>query len=113
MSKIDQIEEMAKVIKSSLDGLGNGNFNFTGIEFSTMLAKALCAADVVEVRHGEWRDRYGEKYANRLYVCSLCEEVAPEGTVYDELDRPLRQQVLSPYCPNCGAKMNVENSKIN
>lgn len=64
--------------------------------------------DAAEVRHGKWRDRYGGKYANGLYVCSLCEEVAPEGTVYDELDRPLRQQVLSPYCPNCGAKMGVE-----
>lgn len=36
-----QIEEMAKVIKSSLDGLGCGNFNFTGDEISTMFAKAL------------------------------------------------------------------------
>lgn len=35
------IEEMAKVIKSSLDGLGIGNFNFTGDEISTMFAKAL------------------------------------------------------------------------
>lgn len=65
-------------------------------------------ADVVEVKHGEWRDRYDEKYANRLYECSLCGEVAPDGTVYDELERPLRQQILSPYCPNCGAKMDGE-----
>lgn len=36
-----QIEEMAKVIKSSLDGLGSGNFNFTGEEISTMFAKTL------------------------------------------------------------------------
>ncbi len=39
------IEEMAKVIKSSLDGLGVGNFNFTGNEISTMFAKALYHAD--------------------------------------------------------------------
>lgn len=65
-------------------------------------------ADVEEVRHGEWRDRYDEKYANRLYECSLCGEVAPDGTVYDELERPLRQQILSPYCPRCGAKMDGE-----
>ena len=36
-----QIEEMAKVIKSSMDNLGCGNFNFTGDEISTMFAKAL------------------------------------------------------------------------
>lgn len=70
-------------------------------------------ADVVEVRRGEWRDRYGEKYANRLYECSLCEEIAPEGTVYDELERPLRQQILSPYCPNCGAIMDGERREQN
>ena len=36
-----QIEGMAKVIVSSLVGLGNGNFNFTGDEIGTMFAKAL------------------------------------------------------------------------
>ena len=83
-----------------------------GVTLQSIIRK-LPTADGVEVRHGEWRDRYGEKYANRLYECSLCEEIAPEGTVYDELDRPLRQQVLSPYCPNCGAKMNGEGRTNN
>jgi hypothetical protein len=41
MSREKQIEEMAKVIKSSLDGLGSGSFNFTGDEISTMFAKHL------------------------------------------------------------------------
>ena len=45
------IEEMAKVIKSSLDGLGIGNFNFTGDEISTMFAKALYNAGY---RKQEW-----------------------------------------------------------
>ena len=62
MSK-DQIKEMAKVIKSSLEGLGSGNFNFTGDEFSIMLAKAIYAADYRKqsesvankrTNHGEW-----------------------------------------------------------
>ena len=44
MDKEKQIEEMARVIKSSLEGLGSGNFNFTGDEFSIMLAKAIYAA---------------------------------------------------------------------
>ena len=39
-----QIEEMAKVIKSSLDGLGSGNFNFTGDEISLMFAEAIYTA---------------------------------------------------------------------
>jgi hypothetical protein len=45
MNRDKQIEEMAKVIKSSLDGLGSGNFNFTGEEISAMFAKALYNAD--------------------------------------------------------------------
>ncbi|MBQ9760121.1 MAG: hypothetical protein IJW16_02100 [Clostridia bacterium] len=40
MSK-EQIEEMAKAIKSTLDGLGFGDFHFTGDEFSAMFAEAL------------------------------------------------------------------------
>lgn len=43
-SELEQIEEMAKVIKSSMVNLGCGNFNFTGDEISTMFAKALCNA---------------------------------------------------------------------
>ena len=49
------------------------------------------AADVVEVRHGEWR--YGDKYK----TCSLCSATTPicsSGTAYWN------------YCPNCGAEMN-------
>lgn len=41
MSREKQIEEIAKVIKSSLDGLGCGNFNFTGDEISIMFAEHL------------------------------------------------------------------------
>lgn len=40
-AKVKQIEEMAYVIKSSLDDLGQGDFKFTGYEISKMFAKAL------------------------------------------------------------------------
>jgi hypothetical protein len=67
--KEKQIEEMAKVIKSSLDGLGCGNFNFTGEEISTMFAKALYNAGY---RKQEWisvEDRLPENYRAVLVVC--------------------------------------------
>ena len=41
MNRDKQIGEMARVIKSSLEGLGSGNFNFTGDEISAMFAEAL------------------------------------------------------------------------
>ena len=65
-------------------------------------------ADVVEVRHGEWKDRYENKYANHLYECSLCGEIAPDGVKRSVLGNPEIIQVLSPYCPTCGAKMDGE-----
>lgn len=45
MNEEKQISEMAKVIKSSLDDLGSGVFNFTGYEIAVMFAKALYNAD--------------------------------------------------------------------
>jgi predicted RNA-binding Zn-ribbon protein involved in translation (DUF1610 family) len=62
-----------------------------------------------------WKDRYENKYANHYYECSACGKPALDRTVYDELRNPRQEQVLSPYCPNCGAKMDGENSenKIN
>ena len=82
------IEEMAKVIKSSLDGLGIGNFNFTGDEISTMFAKALYNAGYRKQGEGEWIIKKGGYY-QRL-VCSVCEKLSI--ATFD-------------YCPNCGAHM--------
>ena len=60
------------------------------------------AADVVEVRHGEWekdpiaiRDD-GEIYD---YRCSVCTARAHKGE-YGNYD------YITDYCPNCGAKMD-------
>lgn len=47
------------------------------------------AADVVEVRHGEWVICSDGYYP----YCSICKAEPKNG-------------VMSNYCPNCGAKMN-------
>ena len=44
--------------------------------FACQCAYFRNAADVVEVRHGEWIDYYENKFANHHYVCSLCKEAA-------------------------------------
>lgn len=65
------------------------------------LINAAPAADVVEVRHGQWEPRmqddgYGEYL---LYFCSKCGAVSPNST--------------RNYCQNCGAKMRVgEEEKL-
>ena len=49
------------------------------------------AADVAEVRHGEWiEDAYG------YFHCSEC------GYEHDSPEH------ITPYCPHCGAKMDEE-----
>ena len=48
--------------------------------------KAAPAADVVEVRHGVWKDTVTG------YVCSVCRS------------HEMTKRFL--YCPNCGAKMD-------
>ena len=70
--------------------------------------KQIPTADVVEVRHGEWKDRYENKFANHYYECSLCGNPALDRTVNNELGNPRQEQALSPFCPNCGAKMDGE-----
>ena len=50
----------------------------------------ILAADVAPVRHGKWLHR-----KNGVAYCSECEV----DTVEDETN----------YCPNCGAKMDLED----
>lgn len=63
------------------------------------IVNAMPAADVVEVRHGEWKEWWpgdcslimtGEEM---LWRCSLCEA---------------KYVSRHNYCPNCGAKMDEE-----
>ena len=58
---------------------------------AAMMADALPAADVVEVKHGRWLK---EIDSWRSRECSVCR------AVYSWDKTP-------PYCPNCGAKMDL------
>lgn len=70
------------------------------------ILKAAPAADVVEVRHGEWVDEYEGKYDNALYVCSVCRAKAFYMQVIDVLQNWHTIQARTPFCPCCGAKMD-------
>lgn len=91
MSKEKQIEEVAKVIKSSLEGLGSGNFNFTGDEFSIMLAKAIYASGYRKQSEGEWKKKTTYPMG---YTCSKCQNF---------------ETYKSPFCRLCGAHMRKED----
>lgn len=62
------------------------------------------AADVVEVRHGEWVIKTDD-YDNEYMMCSCCkDEFYPVDA--DTVDSTPN------YCPNCGAKMDGERKDI-
>lgn len=68
-------------------------------------AQILYNAGYRKQSEGEWKDRYNGKYANSIYECSLCKEKALWKIGINELGSPKITQTLSPFCPNCGAKM--------
>ena len=51
--------------------------------------------DAEEVKHGEWLNKNGE------LICSVCGNEALMDEVY----------YASPYCPDCGAKMDIEKGE--
>ena len=61
------------------------------------------AADVAPVRHGRWvHDENYESWVDK-YICSACNHHALTDGDY--------RHTLSNYCPNCGAKMDLEEQE--
>ena len=56
-------------------------------------------------KKGKWVDRYGGKYANPVYDCSVCGKTAPHRNTIDVLGNWRTEQFFANYCPNCGADM--------
>ena len=119
-----QIEEMAKIMLEQsqradvepvleIDGkeivLGeNATIILNNVleqAFIPFLAELLYNAGYRKERQGEWIDLYKGKYENKLYACSVCRKGAFLRVEADELNTPRTVQALTPYCPNCGAKM--------
>jgi hypothetical protein len=62
-------------------------------------------SDVQEVKHGKWVEWWDDNYLSYCHKCSECGAypLTKEETIHDE--------VLSAYCPNCGAKMDGGNNE--
>lgn len=63
------------------------------------------AADVAPARHGKWlNEDFPEKMAtvHGMAICSVCGELS------HKVEHGYN--VLSKYCPNCGAKMDKEKT---
>ena len=62
--------------------------------------KALPAADVAPVVHGKWTDKSTGRYGQMQSWCSTCGRNSGIGGIKSNQHKP--------YCPNCGAKMDLE-----
>lgn len=70
-----------------------------GLVFARMIIDKQSTADVQEIKHGKWIST-GNALGYTEYHCSECNN-------YLFLDS--EDSELYPYCPYCGAKMEVEN----
>ncbi len=90
---IDIDKAIPIAIQAVVDVVGHGISQVDAVNIADKLEEAS-AADVAEVRHGEWGfDGVG-------WNCSECGEYA--------LLVKTKIQVRSKYCPYCGAKMDGE-----
>ena len=77
-----------------------GNFNCDDVINSINNAPA---ADVVEVKHGEWKEGHYEGGLLDGVIfdkCNICG--------YERLIEDVKYKTTYKYCPNCGAKMDLE-----
>ena len=77
-----------------------------------VIPKDTPTADVVEVKHGYWKDIYGNKYANHLYECSVCGEKPLYKFYTNELGQTKTRQALTPGCPHCLAVMDGKDNNV-
>ena len=83
-----------------------GKLVFVACEIKQDFADMLQEFPTIEAepeKHGRWVDIYGGKYDNHLYECSECKGKA--------LYYYAAGQLLSDYCPHCGARIAL--SRIN
>ena len=97
MAEYIKLEELMKFpIRRNRYNKEHGNDFVSGIEMVLEYAKNIPAADVAPVRHGQWK-------CNK--PCPVC-----GGDRFEGLDADIWADWEPPYCPNCGAKMDLEDT---
>ena len=100
----DYISREAAVKIAQKYGLVNGSAlgRHTGLaDCIAVEIDGLPAADVEPVRHGRWIQPSWIYYGAKQYVCDQCKD--------DEYWRKRCLHYKEKCCPNCGAKMDLED----
>lgn len=116
INKADLYNKISKLEEEARDRyFGTSSANSVRVRYETQLYertdfKRLIAdfpvVDVAEVRHGRWIDEdFPEKMAtvHGFAICSICGELSHKAEH--------GYNILSNYCPNCGARMDKEDEK--
>lgn len=77
---------------------GNWLVNDYNADWIHSFIETAPAADVVEVRHGEWIE-HDDDWCGAYYTCSAC------GCDWTTIDGTPQENNMK-YCPECGAKMD-------
>lgn len=85
-----------------------------------LCVKSAPTADVVEVRYGKWVE---DEYYDIPCVCSCCGAEAQYTSTFEETFdydweenlcstgyEEIREYIRTPFCPNCGAKMDGDTN---
>lgn len=76
-----------------------------GWNAAVKILKEAPAADVQEIKHGEWIKYRPENALDGAYFCSICFK---EQKIADGMITPLDRGYH--YCPHCGTKMDGGNN---
>lgn len=99
MPKYIELEKALESLQHKYENMYGCNPSFyAGYQFALDNLKRIKSADVAPVVHGEWM-----RYSRTLWhYCSVCLEDAL-------MSKSTGTEVLSSFCPHCGAKMDLED----
>lgn len=92
--------------KAVLDALGEPHPMDYNACATVHIVKSIPSVDAVPVKHGRWIMMGGMKPPeyHHHHQCSVCESYAPMRMPYGT------KEALTPWCPGCGAKMDLEET---
>ena len=76
--------------------------NMVSVKDIKRILRGIHAADVAPVKHGKWIGKQLDNFRKYEVTCSNCGWVGIEN--YDSYNEPSDFN----YCPDCGAKMDLE-----
>jgi hypothetical protein len=92
---IEQLNEAISICPPCMKG--TGIYRTSALEEAIDIINQIPFADRPQ---GRWVEDYNNTYSRRRMKCSVCGKFSGIGGI--------KSNQLKPFCPNCGAKMDVE-----